>query len=165
MYLFSTCCRWALIVYYVRHSALEAILLITFIYETQTTKAHQTDNIKDSSKFKNYIFPLHVIFVFLTKKEADPKIASLPKIKENIAWAYNLLINNDVDDYEQINYDVCIKMKWKGERQMIDRLNIRSSEAAKLIEMKWGMRIKNGRRIFDVNWMISCKKNEILKNP
>ena len=31
-----------------------------------------------------------------------------------------LLINDDVDDYEQINYDVCIKMNWKEERQMID---------------------------------------------
>lgn len=51
----------------------------------------------------------------------------------------NLLINewmNDGDDYEQINYDVCIKMKWKGERQMIDMLSIRSSEAVKLIELK-----------------------------
>lgn len=44
---------------------------------------------------------------------------------------------DDVDDYEQINYDVCIKMKWKGEKQMIDMLSIRSSEAVKLIQLKY----------------------------
>lgn len=48
---------------------------------------------------------------------------------------------------------------------MIDKWNIRSNEAAKIIEMKWEMRIKNGIEKlgkFDVNWMISCKER---KNP
>ena len=39
----------------------------TFIYEIQTTKAHQTDNIKDSSKFKKYFFSCN--FCFWPKKQ------------------------------------------------------------------------------------------------
>jgi hypothetical protein len=68
-YLFSTCCRWALIVYYVRHSALEAIFLIHLFmkYKQQRLIKLTTSKIHQSSK--KFVFD--VIFVFDQKKSSN----------------------------------------------------------------------------------------------